>query len=197
LSKKSTTVAAGVAHVLDLGFVKVRQLVLLVLRAEAQLVDMVDDLAQVVAAADVVLDLAENFADLVFDGVRSAGLVLEAAQVGKQLLVDKVVQVVAGLRAVVVELSVFIFGRGPGFPAIGLVQHEAVLLARKPRLVRPVLLQPVEVFQEQQPRGLLRVVQLGSATSLLAENVVDIPEGLFEHEAARHCMPRGKDWRDL
>jgi hypothetical protein len=33
--------------------------VLLGLRAEAQLVDVVDDLAQVVAAADVVLDLAK------------------------------------------------------------------------------------------------------------------------------------------
>ena len=43
-------VAPGVAHVPDLGFVEVRQLVLLGLRAEAQLVDVVDDLAQVVAA---------------------------------------------------------------------------------------------------------------------------------------------------
>ena len=45
-------VAPGVAHVLDLGFVEVRQLVLLGLRAEAQFVDVVDDLAQVVAAAE-------------------------------------------------------------------------------------------------------------------------------------------------
>ena len=38
-------VAPGVAHVLDLGFIEVRKLVLLGLRAEAQFVDMVDDLA--------------------------------------------------------------------------------------------------------------------------------------------------------
>ena len=78
-------VAPGVAHVLDLGFVEVRQLVLLGLRAEAQLVDVVDDLAQVVAALDLVFDLAEDFADLVFDGVRPAGLLLEAVQVGEEL----------------------------------------------------------------------------------------------------------------
>jgi hypothetical protein len=47
-----------------------RQLVLLGLGAEAQLVDMVDDLAQVVAALDLVFDLAEDFADFVLDGVR-------------------------------------------------------------------------------------------------------------------------------
>jgi uncharacterized protein with PhoU and TrkA domain len=70
--------------------------VLLGLRAEAQFVDVVDDLAQVVAALDLVLDLAEDLADLVFDGVRPAGLLLEAVQVGEELPVDEVAQVVAG-----------------------------------------------------------------------------------------------------
>jgi uncharacterized protein with PhoU and TrkA domain len=51
--------------------------VLLGLRAEAQFVDVVDDLAQVVAAVDLVLDLAEDLADLVFDGVRPAGRCLK------------------------------------------------------------------------------------------------------------------------
>jgi hypothetical protein len=46
----------------------VGELVLLGLRAEAEGVDVVDDLAQVVAAVDLVFDFAEDFADLVFDG---------------------------------------------------------------------------------------------------------------------------------
>jgi hypothetical protein len=70
---------------LDLGFVEVREFVLLGLGAEAQFVDMVDDLAQVVAALNLVLDLAENLPNLVFDGVRAARLLLEAVQVGKEL----------------------------------------------------------------------------------------------------------------
>jgi len=45
--------------------------VLLGLRAKAQFVDVVDDFAQVVAAVDLILDLSEDLADLVFDGVRS------------------------------------------------------------------------------------------------------------------------------
>jgi len=52
--------------------------VLLGLGAEAELVDMVDDLAHVVAALDLVLNLAEDLADLVFDGVRPGGALLEA-----------------------------------------------------------------------------------------------------------------------
>jgi hypothetical protein len=60
---------------------KVRELVLLGLRAEAQIVDAVDDLAHVVAAGDLVLDLPEDLPDLVFDGVRPAGLLRKAVQV--------------------------------------------------------------------------------------------------------------------
>lgn len=52
-----------------------------------QLVDVVDDFAQVVAAVDLVLDLAENFADFVFKGIRPTGLLLEAMQVGEQFAV--------------------------------------------------------------------------------------------------------------
>jgi hypothetical protein len=168
-------VAPGVAHVLDLGFVEVRELVLLGLRAEAQFVDVVDDLAQVVAALDLVLDLAEDLADLVFDGVRPAGLLLEAVQVGKQLAVDEVAQVVAGQRLVVVELAVFTFGRGPAFPAVVFVQDEAVAFALQLAASSGlVLLQPVEVLEEQQPGGLLGVVQLGGAAGFFPEYVVDI-----------------------
>ena len=174
-------VAPGVAHVLDLGFVEVRELVLLGLRAEAQLVDVVDDLAQVVAALDLVLDLAEDLADLVFDGVRPAGLLLEAVQVGEELPVDEVAQVVAGQRLVVVELAVLALRRGPALPAVGLVEDEGVLLALQRGLRRLVLLQPVEVLQEQQPGGLLGVVELGGAAGLFPEDVVDVLEGLFEH----------------
>jgi len=63
--------------------------VLLGLRAEAQLVDVIDDFAQVVAARDLILDLPEDLADLVFDSVRRAGPLLEALQVGKELVLTK------------------------------------------------------------------------------------------------------------
>ena len=69
---------------------------LLSLRAEAQFVDVIDDFAQIVAAGDFVFDLAEDFADLVFDVVRSLGLLLEGVQAGEELSVDELVEVVAG-----------------------------------------------------------------------------------------------------
>ena len=88
-------VPARVAHVLDFGFVQVRQLVLLGLRAKAQRIDMVDDFAQVVAAGNLVFDLAENFTDFVFERVRAAGFLLEALQVREERAVDEFAQVIA------------------------------------------------------------------------------------------------------
>jgi hypothetical protein len=49
-----------------------------------------------------------------------AAFCLKAVQIGKQLAVHEVAQVVAGQCLVVVELAVRILGRGPAFPAVGL-----------------------------------------------------------------------------
>jgi len=87
--------------------------VLLGLRAEAQFVDVVDDVAQDVAAVYLVFDLAEDLADLVFDGVRAGRLLLEAVQVGKQFQVNEVGKVRADQRAIVVELVMLVLWCSP------------------------------------------------------------------------------------
>ena len=121
------------------------------LRAEAQLVYVVDDLAQVVAAGDFVFDLPENLPDFIFDGVRPGGPLGEAVQIGKQLLVDEIAQVITGLGLVVVELAITSFGCGPGFPSIGLVKNVGIFLPAQGGFVSAVLLKTVEIFQKQQP----------------------------------------------
>ncbi len=103
-------------------------------------------------------------------------------QVGEELLIDEVAEVVAGHRLVVVELAVLALRRGPALPAVGLVEDEGVFLALERGFVGLVLLQAVEVFQEEEPGGLLGVVELGGAAGLFPEDVVDVFEGLFEHE---------------
>jgi len=55
------------------------------LRSEAQFVYLVDNLAQVVAALNLVLDLAENLPNLVVDGVRATRLLLESMKVREKL----------------------------------------------------------------------------------------------------------------
>ncbi|HUX30423.1 MAG TPA: hypothetical protein VMV78_07310 [Thiobacillus sp.] len=142
-------VAPGVAHVLDLGFVQVGKLMFFGLRAEAQFIDVVDDLAQVVAAVDLVFDLAEDFADLVFERVGAVGFLLEPVQVGEQLAVDEIAQVVAGERGIVVELAVLVFGRCPAFPAVGRVEDEGVFLPSSPATIALSCSRPSRNFRNK------------------------------------------------
>jgi hypothetical protein len=142
---------------------------------------MVDNLAQVVATVDLVFDLAKNLADLVFDGIRPAGLLLEAVEVGKELEVDELTQVTAGQGFVVVELAVFALRRGPALPAVVFVENKDVTLPLQPGFVGLVLLQCIEIFQEQEPGGLLGIVQLRRTTGFLPEHIVDVSKGLFKH----------------
>jgi hypothetical protein len=165
----------------------VREFVLLGLRAEAQFVDVVDDLALVVAAVDLVLDLAEDLADLVFDGVRPAGALLEAVQIGEELGVDELAQIVAGPGLVVIELAIRVFRRRPAFPTIVGIKDEGILLPFQSGFGGLVLFEAVEILQEQQPGSLLGVVEFGGAAGLFPEDVVDILEGLFEH-AGESCQ---------
>ena len=173
-------VAPGVAHVFDLGLVEVRELMLLGLRGKAEFVDVVDDLAQIVAALDAVLDLAEDFANLVFEGIRSGGLGLEAVQVGEKLGVDELDEIVARHSMVVVNLTV-LFRRSPRFPSVVKIKNRCVFFPIERGFGGLIVLQGVEIFQEEQPGCLLGVVEFTGAAGVLPEDVVDVFEGLFEH----------------
>jgi hypothetical protein len=144
-----------------------------------QLVHVVDDLAEVVAALDLVADLAEEFADLVFDGVRAAGALLEAVQVGAELEVDEVPEVVAGEGLVVVDLAALGFWGRPFRPAVGGIEDVGVFSPLQLGLGGFVGFEGIEVFQEQESGTLLGVIQLAGATGVFPEDVVDVFEGLF------------------
>jgi hypothetical protein len=102
-------------------------------------------------------------------------------QVGKELRVHELAEVVSGHGLVVVEFAVLALGRSPAFPPIGLVKDVGIFPAFQRGLAAFVLLKIVEVFQEQEPGGLLRVVKLSSAASFFPKNVIDVFKGLLEH----------------
>jgi hypothetical protein len=83
-----------------------------------------------------------------------------------------------------VNLAVLGLGRGPGFPAIGLVEDEIIFSAIERGFGGLVGFEAVEIFQEQQPGRLLGVIEFRGAAGFLAQHVVNIPEGLFKHERA-------------
>ena len=89
-----------------------------------------------------------------------------------------------------IELTILASGRSPLGPAVGFVEDVEVHPPFQRRLGLLVLLQPVEVLQEQQPRGLFGVVQLSGAAGLFPKHIVDIPEGLLEHRYPVPFHPR-------
>ena len=114
-------------------------------------------------------------------------------QVGEELLVDEGEEIVANLGGVVVDLAVLALGRGPRLPAVGSVEDVGVFFAVECGFGGLIAFEGVEVFQEEQPRGLLGVVEFAGATGVLPEDVVDIFEGLFEHGGfvSLRCEPGG------
>lgn len=96
----------------------------------------------------------------------------------------------------VVELAGLVLWRGPRLPPVGLVEKVGVRLPFQLRFGGAILFETIEVFQEEQPGGLLGVVELRSAAGLLAEGIIDIFESLFEHEVTdiANCRSASPDW---
>ena len=80
-----------------------------------------------------------------------------------------------------IDLAVLALGRRPTWPAIRLIEDEVVLLALEFRLRGLVRFERVEVLQKQQPRALLRVIELAGAARVLPEHSVDVLKNLFKH----------------
>ena len=88
------------------------------------------------------------------------------------------------MRLVVVELAVFVLGRGPTCPLVLLFQNGRVLLPDQFGFGFAFLLKIFQILQEQQPGGLFGVIEFGGASGFFAEDVVNILECLFEHSSA-------------
>ena len=165
-------VAPGIAHLGNLGLIEDGHLVLVLGALETELVDEVDDLAQVVARGNLVLQLGKNLTYLVFQRLGTGGRVLELAKRGEQLTVDKGRQV--GTRHGIDRVggAVGLLGGGPLTPAHVARQDGLVVLAGEQGLVLALTVEVIQVLEEKQPRGLLDVVQLGGASRLVAQDIV-------------------------
>jgi hypothetical protein len=71
-----------------------------------------------------------------------------------------------------------------------ILSSVGVFLAAQRGLGSLVLLQIIEIFQEQEPGSLLRVVEFSCASGFFAEHVINVSEGLFEHSVIDHSRER-------
>ena len=139
-----SAIAPGVAHVLNLALIKVRHFVLLGMGTEAEFIDKVDHLTQVVPALQPVFQFAEDLPDLVFNGV--GFLSFELLQVRKQLVIHKILQVIAFECLVKIQLTIAVLRGGPYVPSVLRAYDIAVCRAGKLCRSLAVPFQIVEVF---------------------------------------------------
>ena len=175
-----TTVAARVAHAVDLVLVQRRHLVHVLVRAELEAVGEVDDFAEGVAALDAEGQLVEDFTNFVLNGVGGCSASFERLQVRPEAVLDELVQVVAGQRRRVVQHAILLRG-GPCAPTVFFGENARVAAAGEDGFSFALRFERVEVLQKEQPRGLLDVVELGGAPCVLAQFVVDALEDVAAH----------------
>ena len=147
---------------------------------EVEGVDDLQHIAQGVTGAEAVADFGKDLADLVFQRIGVVAAFAERGEVGEQLAVDELAQVLAG-AGIGVELAVGGFRRGPGSPAVRFIEQRGVVIAPEHGFVGPLVLHVVQVLEEQQPRSLLGIVQLGGQPFVVAHGAVDVVEGVFKH----------------
>src|SRR5690606_8566261 len=166
-------VAGGIAHFAQHGFVEVREGVDLLARVEVNAVDLVDDVAQQVAADHAVLHALEH----VGDDLALAALLPAAgqpAQVGKEAGAARAVGAVAFV--LVDEGQQFVAGEavlacGPVAPTVGGFDDGVVGLAVELRLLLMHDLEVVEELEEHHPSEQRQAVDVAVEALVLAQDL--------------------------
>jgi hypothetical protein len=87
-----------------------------------------------------------------------------------------------GEGLVVVDLAALGFRGRPFRPAAGGIEGVGISFPFQFGFGGFVGFEGIELFQEQEPGTLLGVIQLAGASGVFPEDVVDVFEGLFEHQ---------------
>ena len=111
-------------------------------------------------------NFAEDFADFVFDGVGAGGALLEGVQVGEELGVDEVAEVVSRHGPVVIDLACSVLGAAQ--ESSGRARPGGRRRAcRGGRLRRPCRVRGRRGTSGMEPGGLFGLVERGGAAGLL------------------------------
>ena len=100
-------------------------------------------------------------------------------------MVYEVDQVGPDKSGVVIEGTGGILGSSPGGPAILGVENGGVGLVLEGGFHGTGFFEIVQVLQEEQPGGLLDIIQFGGTSGLFPEDIVYILKGLFEGHKSR------------
>ncbi|MPM88490.1 hypothetical protein SDC9_135594 [bioreactor metagenome] len=119
-------IASGIAHAMNPALVQMGHFVLFFTGLKVKCIDLIQDIPQRITAAELTLQFPENFPDLVLDGVERNTILFESLEIREKATTHKINQVVAGLKTVFVNGSIFIFGNGPSGPAVFICNNRRI-----------------------------------------------------------------------
>ena len=155
---------------------------------ELQRVDFVDDVTQIVTRLNFVFDFREDLADFILQGTGVCGGIFELGQVGEELLVDELHEIVAGHSVNLVRFSGGSFGCSPGRPTMEASNDAVIVLVLEFSLEFQLGFKVIKVFEEEQPGGLLDIVELIATTGLVTQNLIDCVESALVFHGKKNLL---------
>lgn len=139
----------------------------------------IHNLPQVIATSYFIVQLREDFANLVFNAFRVVTVqFLKIGQVGKQLLVYKPYQIGTRHFQVVAAFTGFIRWFGPGVPPVFCSQYRRIGIALQFGFIGLILLQGIQVPEKEDPGGLLYIINLRVCPRIFEKQIVYIFKSL-------------------
>ena len=177
-----TAIASCIPHLLYTSLIEVRELVLLLTRLKVKRIYECEDLTKIVATGDTIFELREYLSDLVLDGLRVLGIMTEVLEIRKESRIHEVDEILSDKSDMMIDLPILSLRYCPSIPLELWSDEWTVFSTREDRDITTIPFEIIKILQEEDPWGLLDIVECTPTSSIFVEDIIDIFEGLFEHE---------------
>jgi len=183
-----TSVATGIAHLVQPALVQIGHLVLLLAGLELQAVYLLNDVPHTIPAYQFIAEFGEDETDFDLDGGVIRLSLSQVLQIREELAIDELYEVISHQGV----MDVVFPGSGsrhcPGIPPVLFIQDWGIDTSTQESRHLVLLVQIIQIFQEENPGRLLHIIQFAAASFIGTQSVVYILEDLLECHSESQCL---------
>ena len=179
-----TSVATGIAHLVQPALVQIGHFVLLLAGLELQAVYLLNDVPEAIAAHQFVAEFGENETDFDLDGGIIRFSLSQVLQIREEFAIHELYEVISYHSVMDVVFPGSGSRHSPGIPPVLFIQDWGIGPATQKSRHFVLFVQIIQVFQEEYPRGLLNIIQFAAASFIGTQSVVYIFKDLLKC----HCV---------
>ena len=146
-----TAIASCIPHILYTSLIEMREFVFLSTRLEVESIHEREDLTEIVATRDTILEFREYLSDLIFDRLRVLSIMTKILQVGKELLIDEVDEIFSDENEMMVDLPILSLRYCPSIPLELWSDEWTVFSTREDRDITTIPFEIIKILQEEDP----------------------------------------------